>query len=253
VRDYCIPPCLDFLAPDTQTAYTMAYEHTIFDIGYARDVSSIASAMCHVALRTQDMDSMLQVSAYVDPYGYLDSRLVGRIAHNIAKTVDDYVLRAFEADDIPVNEYLVRQDSVLVGRIPENGIGLVVHRDSIHLKIPKGYPGNELDWYRQQLIYGQLEQNQRMIAFHAGEIWEILYAGLKFGDGDFLRTLQFIINYGRDNDTVGAIAGMILGARNGFQNLPHDLKQEALRINRDVLGIDLEDLAQRLVQYRYPE
>jgi len=246
-------PMFGLVAPDAKTAYEMAYAHTLFDIGYARDISSLASAMCHMALRTQNMDSILKVHAYIDPYGYLDSRLVGRIAHNIANTANDYVLRAKEVVEIPLTEYLVRQDSVTIGRIPDKGVAVVVHKDSIRLQVPEGYPGDDIAWYRQQQVYWHLEQNQRMIAFHAGEIWEILHAGLTFGEGDFLKSLQFIINYGRDNDTVGALAGMILGTHSGFKNLPDDLKYEAIRVNRELLGIDLEDLAQRLVQYRYPD
>ena len=59
--------------------------------------------------------------------------------------------------------------------------------------------------------------------------------------------MQFIVNYGRDNDTVAAIAGMILGAKDGYANLPDHLKKEILRVNKEVLGIDLEALAHELV------
>ena len=246
-------PLFGLVAPDTETAYTLAYEHAIFDIGYARDISSLASAMSHMAMHTQDMDSILNVHAFIDPYQYLDSRLVGRIPHMIARTTENYVLEAMEMEEIPLTQSLIRNDSITLGRIPKNGVAVMVHKEAIRLRIPKGFPGKDLDWYRQETIYKNLERNQRLIAFHAGEIWEILIAGLKFGGGDFETTLQFIINYGRDNDTVGAVAGMILGAKDGFHQLPEQLKTEVLAINRDVLGIDLEALADELTELAYPE
>ena len=69
---------------------------------------------------------------------------------------------------------------------------------------------------------------------------------LQFGEGDFEKTMQFIINYGRDNDTVAAVAGMILGAKDGYSDLPVALRTEALRVNKENMGIDLEALAREL-------
>lgn len=64
--------------------------------------------------------------------------------------------------------------------------------------------------------------------------------------------MQFIVNYGRDNDTVAAVAGMILGAKDGFSNLPADLRTEVLTVNKEVLGIDLEALAREMVENIHP-
>jgi hypothetical protein len=36
--------------------------------------------------------------------------------------------------------------------------------------------------------------------------------------------MQFIVNYGRDNDTVAAVAGMILGAKLGYSGLPESMR-----------------------------
>jgi len=221
-------PMFGLIASTAEDSYDLAYEHAIFDIGYAKDITGLAAAMCHMAMRTSNMDSIVQVHAYVDPYDYLNSRLVGRIPHTIAKQVHEKVLKVQEID-----EALYSQESTST--------------DTAGRTLPAAYPGSELDWYRQELLYGELEKNQRMIAFHAGEIWEILCMGMIYGDGEFLKSLQFIINYGRDNDTVGAIAGMILGAKDGFDQLPEEIKHETLRVNRDILGIDLEKLASSLV------
>ena len=58
--------------------------------------------------------------------------------------------------------------------------------------------------------------------------------------------MEFITNYGRDNDTVGAVTGSILGALHGYMALPQDQCELVLRVNREVLGIDLEQRARQL-------
>ena len=113
---------------------------------------------------------------------------------------------------------------------------------------PKGYPGSQLDWNRQAFIYDELAKKQRAIAFHAGEIFQILYTALLYGEGDFNKTMAFIVNYGRDNDTVGAVAGMILGAQLGFKRLPIDLRNQVMQTNKVQLGIDLETVGQEVIR-----
>ncbi|PRX56396.1 ADP-ribosylglycohydrolase family protein [Flagellimonas meridianipacifica] len=243
-------PMFGLLALNAESAYQLAYEHTIFDMGYGRDISSIAAVMCNMALQTQDMDSILQAHAYIDPYAYQDSRLIGRIPRGIARGVENYILAALEIEEIPLVPSLVLNDSLIVGKIGD-APALVIHKDSVRIKVPENFPGNTLDWYRQEAIYQALERNKHMIAFHAGEIWEILYAGLFYGNGDFTKTMQFIVNYGRDNDTVAAIAGMILGAKDGFDKLPEPLRTQVLSTNKELLGIDLVALAQDLTNHIY--
>jgi ADP-ribosylglycohydrolase len=58
--------------------------------------------------------------------------------------------------------------------------------------------------------------------------------------------MQFIVNYGRDNDTVAAVAGMILGAKLGYSGLPESMRNTVVRANKDQIGIDLEALAREL-------
>ncbi len=217
-------PMFGLVAKNPSEAYEMAYDHSLFDIGYAKDISSLVAAMTNMALRTQDMDSILYTTAFVDPKGYQDSRLVGRIPYKILDGAQKSIsgIRA-----------LVLVDSLII-------------KDSILFKTPKGFKGTKKDWVRQEMVYQLLEKDERSIAFHSGEIWQILVTGMEFGEGDFLKTMQFIVNYGRDNDTVAAVAGMILGAKDGFENLPQDLREEVLRVNRENFGIDLEVLAQEL-------
>lgn len=67
------------------------------------------------------------------------------------------------------------------------------------------------------------------------------------------KSIQFIVNYGRDNDTVAAVAGMVLGAKDGFNKLPPELRTKVLQVNKEQLGIDLEALASRMVESMMPE
>ena len=212
-------PMFGLIATNAESAYREAFDHAIFDIGYARDISALVAAMSNMAMQTSDMDSILHTNFYVDPYDYKNSRLIGRLAFSIA-----------EASSIII-EQSKKMDA----------------KDSLNILPPTGYPGSELEWMQQRFIYEELEKQQKAIPFHAGEVWQILYTGLEYGGGDFEKTMAFIVNCGRDNDTVAAVAGMIIGAKDGFSNLPKDLKKEVLKVNREVIGIDLEALAKAIV------
>jgi len=217
-------PMFGLLANNPEEAYKTAYEHTLFDLGYAKDISALVSAMTQMAMRTQNMDSILNTATFVDPYGYQDSRLVGRISHSIA--------------DAAIKSVLAIKEKVLIDSL--------IAKDSVLYRMPEGLEKTQKDWVRQEMVYQLLEKDEKAIAFNAGEIWQILVTGLQFGEGDFEKTMQFIINYGRDNDTVAAIAGMILGAKDGYSNLPKDLKEQVLKVNKEQLGIDLKALAEEL-------
>ncbi|MFM1878541.1 MAG: hypothetical protein RLZZ241_1407 [Bacteroidota bacterium] len=218
-------PMFGLVAPDPESAYTMAYQHALFDLGYARDISGLVAALTQMALHTQNSDSLLNTAVFTDPYHYQDSRLVGRIALQQFESARDYVRKA-------------RLESIatLGEKVPPEA-----------QKVPKKYPFSELEWLQQEYVYQQLELDKKAIPFHAGEIWEILIAGLEFGQGDFMKSIAFIVNYGRDNDTVAAVAGMILGAQVGFDELPLMERELVLQISRDLMGIDLEAVAQQVV------
>lgn len=218
-------PMFGLATENPEVAYTVAYEHTLFDLGYAKDISALVSAMTQMAMRTQNIDSIINTATFVDPYGYQDSRLVGRISYATA--------------DASVKNILHIKQLVLIDSL--------VAKDTLIFKKPEGFPGNQKDWVRQEMAYKLLEKDEKAIAFHAGEIWQILVTGLQFGEGDFEKTLQFIVNYGRDNDTVAAVAGMILGAKDGYSNLPEALREEVVKVSREQMGIDLETLAHEMV------
>ncbi|WP_245726408.1 ADP-ribosylglycohydrolase family protein [Pricia antarctica] len=219
-------PMFGLVSATPEDAYSIAYDHSIFDIGYAKDISGLVSAMTQVAMRTQNMDSIIDAATFIDPEGYQDSRLVGRIAYSVA---DASVKNVLEVKDLVLTDSLSATDSLI-------------------FKMPKGFTGNQKDWIHQEMVYQYLEKDEKAIAFHSGEIWQILVTALQFGEGDFEKTMQFVVNYGRDNDTVGAVAGIILGAKDGYSNLPVALRTEALRVNKENMGIDLEALAHEMTE-----
>lgn len=220
-------PVFGLISPDPEAAYRLAYEHALFDLGYARDISGLVAALTQMALHTRNTDSLLNTAVFTDPLRYQDSRLVGRISAQTAQAARDYVRKA----QLQPVENLQRL------------------LDSLAQLPPRGYPGNTLQWLQQEYIYSLLEKDQEAIPFHAGEIWEILIAGLQFGEGDFLKTMAFIVNYGRDNDTVAAVAGMIAGAQVGFEGLPEKEREQILEVSRDLMGIDLEELAREVCAF----
>lgn len=222
-------PMIGLVNPNPEAAYTAAYNHTIFDLGYARDISALVAGLTNMAMQTSDMDSIINTALFVDPLRYQDSRLVGRIAADIAMTARKSVWHARELEVTDTTDL----------------------KDTLGIIKPLGYKGSNTEWAQQDFVYTQLEKDKKAIAFHSGEIWQILIAALEFGQGDFEKTMQFIVNYGRDNDTVAAVAGMILGAKDGFTRLPQSLSEEILRVNKEQLGIDLEALANMMVTEMY--
>lgn len=224
-------PMFGLIAHNTEDAYALSYDHAIFDIGYAKDITASVSAMTHMALRTQNMDSILNVVPFTDTEGYQDSRLVGRIPYNIWVSSTNQIRG--------IKKMFAERDT-----LAENLVGKITP--------PQHYPGSALDWEQQEMSYAFLEKEQKAIPFHAGEIWQIYITALAFGEGDFLKTIQYIVNYGRDNDTVAALAGTVLGAKTGYQNLPKNIKEEVIKVNRDNLGIDLEAMAQKITDLQYP-
>ncbi|APQ16899.1 ADP-ribosylglycohydrolase family protein [Maribacter hydrothermalis] len=216
-------PMLGLISNAPVDAYEKAYSLSLFDIGYAKDITALVSTMTFMATRTQSLDSILNAPKFVDPIGYADSRLVGRIPTTILNNAQINVRR--------INELVI--DSLLLN-------------DTLIYKVPKGFKGSKIDWIRQEMLYRLLEKDERSIAFHSAEIWQILVTALEFGQGDFEKTMQFIINYGRDNDTVAAVAGMILGAKLGYKALPPKLGETIIKVNRENMGIDLEVLAQEM-------
>lgn len=203
---------------DPAGAYEAGYTLSIFDIGYARDMSALVSAMVAAAFdQNASQRSVLNVNRTIDPKGYFKSRLVGRSAYRFyqyAKSI------RFETDKIKL------QDLDSLPEIPSS----MQHMDT-------------LEYIRMRRAFDMLDQANEDVAFHPGEIYLITLTAMMFCDFDFEKSMAFIVNYGRDNDTVAAIAGAILGAYWGANLLPKKMVQQVIEVNREKLGIDLEQLA----------
>jgi len=81
--------------------------------------------------------------------------------------------------------------------------------------------------------------------FHAGEIHLVNLTALIYSEFDFRRSLEFVVNFGRDNDTTAAVTGAVLGAYLGADALPERWVRTTLERNR-AIGLDLEALTDRL-------
>ena len=199
-------------------AYQAAYQLAIFDLGYAKDITALTSAMVSAALSPDaSPESILDVIKEIDPQSYFKSRLLGRTAYQILRealyiTDEARGIKAFDTDELNITKDVT---------------------DTLYLA-------------QLQKAYKLLDAKNQGVPFHSGEIHRINLTALIFSDFDFRRSLEFVMNYGRDNDTVGAVTGAILGAYYGFNQLPDDLKTPVVNTNKNKLGIDLEALAKEL-------
>ena len=206
---------------DITGAYQAAYDLAIFDIGYARDITALVAAMTSQAFDPKaDKASLAKIIRTLDPKDYFKSRLVGRASYNFYQLASNIVSEAknLSEEDIPKL-----------------------------IKIPREWrPMNSLEYLQLTTAYSLLDKYNEDSAFHAGEIYLITVTAMMFSDYDFEKTMQFIVNYGRDNDTVAAVAGSILGAFWGADRLPEMLKKQSIRTHLELLETDLEDLALRM-------
>jgi hypothetical protein len=199
-------------------AYTESFRLGIFDIGYARDITGLTSAYVAKAMQPHvSYDSITAMTPLVDPMRYANSRLVGRLAHQSYINAKRIV---FEAKSI--------------------------EKEDTQLRLPKGYKWSPIEYTRIKKAYSLLDHHLQMIPFHAGEIHIINLTALLYSEGDFEKAMAFIVNYGRDNDTVAAVTGAILGAYHGYSGLPQGLAKPVLLTTRETIGIDLEALASQL-------
>lgn len=202
-----------------ELAYQETYKLSLFDLGYARDLSSLLAAMTAAAMESNPSRKTLNnIVRDVDPEDFFKSRLIGRTAHRFFKTAKNIVREAEQLEQFPEDK---------------------------NWKIPVDYPYDSLYFAQTQLTYERLDNFLQDIPFHAGEIYLISITSMLFSDYDFQKTMEFITNYGRDNDTIGAVCGAILGAYWGADRLPKHLVDQVLKTNKAELGIDLEALAQQ--------
>lgn len=209
------------LPANPEAAYDAAYRLSIFDIGYARDITALVAAMVSQAFDTTAYNASIpNVIRTVDPKEYFKSRLVGRAAYRFYQAAASIVA---ESKDLTLRD------------IPTD------------FRIPRAWaPMDSLNYLQLSHAYSMLDAYNEDMPFHAGEIYVITITAMMFSDYDFERTMEFIINYGRDNDTVAAVAGSILGAFLGADRLPEKKAEQILRVNKKLLGTDLEELAHEL-------
>lgn len=201
-----------------EAAYQNAFSLSLFDLGYARDVTAMTAALTAEAFSPNvSPDSLAVALRDSDPKGFFRSRLLGRVAfkqYQQARAIVRETQRMTEAD--------MRE---------------------MELDFPDKYPHDSLTYARTVKAYELLDEAKQDVPFHAGEIHLINMTALLFSELDFQRAMEFITNYGRDNDTVAAVTGSILGAIHGYSKLPREQRELVVRVNRETLGIDLEKLA----------
>lgn len=200
-----------FFPGNPEKAYSEAYKLSIFDLGYAKDLSALSASLTAAAMKKgATADSILAVIR-VDPNEYYSSRLVGRVAHHLHQTA------------LSISDTAHGLDSLDNPMDPESPA--MIH------------------------AFAQLDQRRQDMPFHAGEIYLQALTAMIYTDFDFLGSLIFLTNYGRDNDTTAALAGAILGALYGYDRLPEKEKNQVMDVSRNHLGIDLLKTGDKLAEH----
>ena len=205
------PSLGSYFPGDPEYAYRQAYTLSIYDIGYAKDLTAQAAAMTAAGMKKGATPDSLLAALKKDPSNYSKSRLVGRTANGI---LENALLISSESKKL---------DSLSTGLTAESPALIAAFQG--------------------------LDQRLQDMPFHAGEIWLQTLTAMIYADFDFMGSLIFLVNYGRDNDTTAAVAGGILGAYYGFEQLPDREKYQVLEVNKSQLGIDLEHVAQELTAH----
>lgn len=210
-----------FFPGEPLKAYQETFKTCIFDLGYARDLSALMAAMTAQAMsKDASPEKMLNVFRDIDPQGFFQSRLVGRSAYRILR----------DARQIVFDAQKLQWPDVDTSKVPK----------------PKFLKVDALYLARMQKAFELLDAKNQDMPFHAGEISLQVLTAMIFADFDFEKALAFLINFGRDNDTTGAVLGGVLGAYWGFDHLPGRLVDPVLRENKALLETDLDQLANHL-------
>lgn len=197
-----------FFPGNPEKAYLQAYKLSIYDLGYAKDLTGLASALTAAGMKKGATIDSIKSALRIDPRNYFESRLVGRSA------------------DVWVKEAIrITEESEKIDSLPRS-----LKADNPALKF----------------AFSQLDLKQQDMPFHAGEIFLQTLTAMMYSNFEFMGTLIFLTNYGRDNDTTAALAGGILGAWYGFDALPIKERNQVLEIGKSILGQDLEQEARKL-------
>ncbi len=206
---------------EPEAAYRNTFAVDVYDLGYAKDVSALTAAMVAAAIpEGATPESILAVLTDVDPQGFFESRLIGRQAFNMLRDARAIVHEARQVA-------LTAKDEATHDPWLDSGL-------------------EPLERAQLKDAYRQLDDLRQRMPFHAGEIHLVNLTALIYSEFDFRRSLEFVVNYGRDNDTTAAVTGAVVGAYVGREALPESWVQTTLERNR-AMGLDLEALTDRLV------
>ncbi|MEO1448624.1 MAG: ADP-ribosylglycohydrolase family protein [Bacteroidota bacterium] len=218
-------PVLGMINPGNPVqAYLHTREINLFDIGYAQDISGLTASLVAAAMvEKPSQDSVWKIFREVDPHGYFDSRLVGRSAYKWFENARRIAYKARQA----------KSEEILAD-------------PPVTLMLPLKTLADSIQYAQWAVAYSELDKLNMTYPFHPAEIYLINLTALMLCEFDFMKTLQFIVNYGRDNDTVAAVAGAILGAFHGTAGIPRDWQEQVLRTQIE-MGIDLKAMAHQLL------
>ncbi|MGD1894741.1 MAG: ADP-ribosylglycohydrolase family protein [Cyclobacteriaceae bacterium] len=218
-----------FYPAQPEKAYEETYKLAIFDLGFARDISGLVGAMVAAAMQPDATpETVINTLRDVDPEGYFKSRLVGRTAYRLLKDAR----RIVDASKQPILE-----------------------SEMLEMEVPMSTHFDTLTFQQMQRAFLLLDAKNQDLPFHASEIFLINLTALLFCDFDFAKSMVFVVNFGRDNDTTAAVTGAILGAYWGASQLPEEMVTSVLSVNDTLLDTNLEQLANQLtdkILARYP-
>ncbi|MEM9887897.1 MAG: ADP-ribosylglycohydrolase family protein [Bacteroidota bacterium] len=221
-------PLLGILYPAApKQAYQIAWELSLFDIGYAKDLTAMTAALSAAAFTDSSAEDLLSLHYQVDEKSFADSRLIGRIANVIYENA--------------------LRDSRAAKQIQN------IEIDEVNIAVPNYFAGDSLRYQQMLLLFDNLNGQLKDIPFHAHEVYAITLYALLYAEGDFMDAMCFVTNFGRDNDTVAAVVGTVLGIQNGYAQLPEDIAKQVVEANKEVLGIDLVELSKLLSERFYEE
>jgi hypothetical protein len=227
-------PMIGLLYPEqAESAFATGWDLSLFDIGYAKDITAMVAAITAKAFGGEmPVDSLLNIHFGVDNEELADSRLIGRIVNSIYENV------------LLEHNAILKKEKINLS-LPK------LQRKKIDQKtlalMPKYFQSDTAKYLRMLTMFEGMDEKLQDIAFHANEIYMITLSSLFFAQGDFMDAMVFVTNYGRDNDTAGAVVGAIMGAQQGYSGLPSQLREKVLAVNKKELNIDLEALAKGLV------
>jgi len=98
----------------------------------------------------------------------------------------------------------------------------------------------------------QVATNHYFYADIAPEAVSLAISAVAYGEGDFVSTVRFAVNCGRDADTIAAMAGAIAGAFIGFEAIPEHWRSAVTEVRGSCLaftrGMSPISIAEELVQ-----